>query len=71
MKLLYFRIRTYSSLYNLLFLKNIQAPLKSMLSLILALALLYSHRTHAPEKYLKHRFHIVDEHFLKVLLLLV
>lgn len=70
-ELLHFCVRTNSSLHNLLLFKNIQTSLQTMLAFIFALALFDPHSAHSPEEDLEHGFHIIHQHFLEVLLLLV
>lgn len=71
MELLHFCVRTNSCLYNFLFFKNIQTPLQTVFSFFFALTLFDPYGAHTSEENLKYRFHVIDQHFLEVLLLFV
>ena len=76
MKLLDPGIRPYTCLDYFLLFEYIKAAFEVILSLfgfciILALGLLDSNCTHSSKEYLENRLHVVDQHLLKLFLLLV
>ena len=70
MELFHFSIGSHASLNDFLLFKHVKTTFEAVLIFASALVLLDSNCAHSSEKYLENRLHIVNEHLLKVFLLL-